>query len=109
MTLASIIEDINKLSNTGRISLETRQNALREVINSYRVCNQPKGYETLGCALLEKVINGQTTFADELNNARMQRQDAKFIIDNISILSGNYDVSGQVQTIDAAVKYAYTI
>ncbi|MFH1065632.1 MAG: hypothetical protein V1734_03970 [Nanoarchaeota archaeon] len=108
MALRAMIEEMNELSNAGRISLQTRERVLREIIESYRVCKQQKGYENRGCPLLERVINGETTFTDELNNALMQRRDEKFISDNVSIFGyDTHPARMHVETIDDAIKYVY--
>ncbi|MDD4877964.1 MAG: hypothetical protein PHO02_02920 [Candidatus Nanoarchaeia archaeon] len=107
MSLANRIEDVNDLYKGRRITLETRDTVMREVIDSYRISNQPAGYECLGCALLEKVINGETTFCDEINKARMKKKESSFIIDNMAVFCGNYMVPEQAHIIDATIHYLY--
>lgn len=108
MSLASIIEDMNKLHNAGRLTFQTRNQAVKEAIESYRVCNQKEGYEGSGCPLLERVISGETTFCTEMHNAMLHRQEAKFVIDNISILGHDLKNAGaQFQLIDAVIQQLY--
>lgn len=109
MSLATRIQDIERIEG---ISPETRDRALTEVIDHYRMVLLPAHMKALRGTdykrplepAIEKVVAGETTY-----KAEFERLGAvNFLLyGNLEITGGNFEMEEQIAVVDRAIERLY--
>lgn len=104
MSLAGKIRDVLEISD---ISNQTREIALKEIIEAYRnhvvAMKESKRLKNYNPSI-ERVIAGETTYKKEFK----KNGSAKFMnTGNLDITGGNYEMEKSIKLVDQTIKRLY--